>query len=275
MFHSVYETLKNHQYVPGRYHKFIIYEPKMRVIQSQDMFDKVVNHLVSKEILLPSIEKSLIDTNVASRKGKGTSYGIQKYFKYRNIMDRKYTQYYLLKCDIHHFFASIKHDILKEKLKRKIKEKESLQILETIIDSTEEGLPIGLMTLQILAIFYLNDLDHYIKEELKIKYYIRYQDDFVLIHHDKEYLKYCLSVIKQKLQELDMQLNKKTKIYKNTENINFIGIKKNYQYSKLARTRKKYKKNLKKYQNQEIDLTTVLSSKISYESRKEGYHYES
>lgn len=275
LYNRVYQTLEDRSYTPGKYNKFVIYEPKERIIQSQNMFDKVINHLVSKKILLPSIESCLIDTNVASRKNKGTDYARKKYFEYRNIMDRKYSTYYILKCDISKFFASIDHDILKEKLRRKIKEKDSLDILDKIIDSTESTIPIGLMTSQIFAIFYLNDLDHLIKEELKIKYYIRYQDDFILIHHDKEYLKYCLKVINEEVIKLKLSLNSKTRIYKNTENINFIGIRKNKKYSNFDRTRRKYKKKLEEYKKGNIDLTSVLSSKISLEVRKDGYHEKS
>ena len=89
----------------------------------------------------------------------------------------KYGKYYILKCDISKFFASIDRDRLKEKLKKKIKDKDALNIVFKIIDSDENGLSIGNMTSQILAIFYLNDMDHYIKETLKIKYYVRYQEN--------------------------------------------------------------------------------------------------
>lgn len=272
LFYQVYSVLEKRNYYPGKYHTFVIYEPKKRIIQSQNMFDKLVNHLVSEKILIPTIDSCLIDTNVASRKDKGTSYARKKYFEYRHIMDRKYSEYYILKCDIHHFFASIDHDILKEKLRQKIKDKDAITILDRIIDSTVEGLPIGAMTSQILAIFYLNELDHYIKEELKIRYYIRYQDDFILIHESQAYLQYCLEEIKQKVQNLKLQLNSKTRIYKNIENMNFIGVKKNRKYTNLSRTRRKYKKKLFEYRQGKIDLTSVLSSKISLEMRKDGYH---
>ena len=272
LYSQVYNTLESRSYLPGKYTRFVIYEPKIRIIQSQNMFDKMVNHLVSKKILLPSIEPCLIDTNVTSRKGKGTEYARKKYFEYRNIMNRKYREYYILKCDIHHFFASIDHDILKEKLRRRIKERDSLDILDKIIDSTNDGLPIGAMTSQIFAIFYLNDLDHYIKENLKIKYYIRYQDDFVLIHEDKEYLKNCLAEISKKVQKEKLELNQKTRIYKNTDKMTFIGVRVNRKYANMDRTRKKYKKKLLEYIDGKIGFCSVLSSKISLEMRKEGYH---
>ena len=94
------------------------------------------------------------------------------------------------------FTTPFKKSIEYIKLKRKIKEKKSLDVIFKIIDSDEAGLSIGNMSSQVLAIFYLNDLDHYIKEVLKIKYYVRYQDDFLLFHQSKEYLKYCFEQIK-------------------------------------------------------------------------------
>ena len=192
----IHTILKNKEYVPGPYTQFVIYEPKKRDVVSQRMFDKVVNHLVARYILLPSLESCLINTNVASRLNKGTTAGLEYYFKFRKTCEKKYGKYYILKCDVKKFFASINHDVLKEKLKRKIKDKDALKIVFDIIDNDEKGLSIGNMTSQILAIFYLNDFDHFVKEELKIKYYVRYQDDFLLLHPSKEYLKKCLEKIR-------------------------------------------------------------------------------
>lgn len=269
---KVYQDLVNKNYHFGKYHKFVIYEPKKRVIMSMDMYDKVVNHLVSEYILLPSIVPGLIDSNVASRKNKGTSYGIELYYKYRNIYDSKYGKsgYYLLKLDISKFFESINHNILKNKLRTRIKDKDALTILDTIIDSTDIGIPIGANTSQLFAIFYLDELDKYIKEDLKIKCYIRYQDDMLLIHQDKEYLKSCLDKIRIKLDNIGMRLNNKTKIYKSNENITFIGIKKNKRYSNISRTRKKYKIKLNEYERGKVSLNSLISSKKNYISRKKG-----
>ena len=103
---KIYQDLNNKNYHFGKYHKFVIYESKKRIIMAMDMYDKIVNHLVSEYILLPSIVPGLIDSNVASRKNKGTSYGVKLYYKYRNIYDSKYGKdgYYLLKLDISKFY---------------------------------------------------------------------------------------------------------------------------------------------------------------------------
>lgn len=266
--YKAYEVLLNKNYIPKEYHIFYIYEPKKRLIMAQGTFDKLINHIVYNFILLPSLEKCLIDTNCASRKGYGTRYAIDKYFKYRNICDYKYKKYYILKCDIRKFFQSIDHNILKVKLRKRIKDKDALNILDIIIDSTNEGLPIGNVSSQILAIYYLNDLDHYIKEDLKIKYYIRYMGDFILIHNDYNYLKTCLNKIKEFLKNEKLELNDKTRIYKNNENMNFIGKKRNKKYSDICKVRKKIKKRKQEYFNNEIEINKLISTLVSYEGRK-------
>ena len=183
------------------------------------MEDKLINHLVSRYILYPAIIPWLIDSNCASRPNKGTSYALKLYYKYRKKLYNKHKDnYYLVKRDIKGYFDNINIDILKNKIARRIKDKDALNIIYKILDS-DKTMSIGFMTSQILGIYYLNDLDHYIKEELKIKYYVRYQDDFILLHRSKEYLKYCLDKIKEFLNTQKLELNNKTRIYKSTNNI--------------------------------------------------------
>ena len=270
----IYNILKTKSYKPGPYNVFTIYEPKERRIVSQSMQDKVINHLVARHILYPAILPCLLDVNVASRKGLGTSEGIRLAMNFHRICKVKYKTYYILKCDISKFFASIDHDILKKKLERRIKDKEALKIVFDIIDSEENGLSIGAMTSQVLAIFYLNDMDHFIKETLKIKYLIRYQDDFLLFHPSKQYLKYCLEELKKFLEKEKLVLNKKTRIYKSTNNFIFLGRKQNGNYAKYRDVRRKIKKRIHLYQTGEIKLTGVVNSIICYQNLcKKGSNY--
>ena len=246
----IYNVLLNREYEVGPYNVFTIYEPKKRRRVSQNLHDKVINHLVSREILYPTLMPCLIKENVASIKIKGTSFGLKLVNEYHRICKIKYQNYYILKCDISKFFASIDKEILKEKLKTRIKDKEALNIVFKIIDSEETGLGIGNMTSQILAIFYLNDMDHYIKEELKIKYYIRYQDDFLLFNESKEYLKICLNKIVKFLEKESLKLNVKTRIYKNTNNFLFLGRNKKGNYGKYKEVTKKLKKKYYLYKTE-------------------------
>ena len=140
----IYDVLKNRKYEVGPYNVFTIYEPKERRIVSQGLHDKVINHLVSREILMPSIIPCLVDENIASRKNMGTKRGYELLKKYHRICKVKYGEYYILKCDISKFFASISQSRLKEKLKKKIKDKDALNIVFKIIDSDNMGLGIRL-----------------------------------------------------------------------------------------------------------------------------------
>lgn len=106
------------------------------------MQDKVINHLISRHILYPALMPCLLNFNVASRKDMGMKRGLELYIYYRNYFKQKYGTYYILKCDISKFFASINHDILKRKLERKIKDKKALDVVFKVIDSDSEGLSI-------------------------------------------------------------------------------------------------------------------------------------
>ena len=121
------------------------------------------------------------------------------------------------------------------------------------------------MTSQVLAIFYLNDLDHYIKEVLKIEYYVRYQDDFLLFHPSKSYLTYCLKQIQTFLKKENMTLNPKTRIYTNKNNFIFLGRNKKGKYAKYRDINRRLKKRIYLYKNGYINLNSLLSSLICYQ----------
>lgn len=299
---KIYNTLKNKHYNHFKYNIFIIQEPKYRIIMSELMYDKIVNHLISKYVLIPTLSRKLIEQNVATRTGKGSKEGIRYMKQYINSIKENYDNVYILKCDISKYFYNIDHEILINKLSHENFDKDILRVLINIISSTNndyindlidssisreishledmniydleakkkqlyslpryrkgKGLPIGNETSQLLAIYYLNELDHYIKEQLHIKYYVRYMDDFILIHHDKEYLKKCLNLINKKLSYLKLSLNKKTQIYNLKSGVNFLGYKFILKNKKLVillnnQTRKKIKRKLRKARKNNINF---------------------
>jgi len=263
---SILESLRRKNYKHSHYNVFLVHEPKYRIIMSEIMSDKVVNHLLSKYVLAPGIYPHLIPQNVATREGKGTKEGIRYVKMYINKLKLNYEKVYVLKCDIKKYFYSIDHELILEKVKRFIDDPEIYQVMKNIIDSTDEkyvneniekvvkreidrvsklnildkdlkieelkriprypkgkGLPIGNMTSQLLAIYFLNDLDHYIKERLHCKYYVRYMDDFIIFDHDKERLKEIKKEIEEKLKEFKLELNKKTNIYDLNHGFGFLG----------------------------------------------------
>lgn len=238
------------------------------------MQDKVINHLVARFILYPAILPCLLDVNVASRKDLGTKEGLRLYMEFHRVCKVKYNKYYILKCDVSKFFASIDHDILKDKLKRRIKDYDALKIIFDIIDNEKNGLSIGAMTSQVLAIFYLNDMDHFIKEVLKIKYYVRYQDDFLLFHPSKKYLKYCLEEISKFLDKEKLILNRKTRIYNSNNNFIFLGRTRYGHYAKHRDVKRKLRKRLFLYKQHRITLQSYISSVICYKnSCKKGSNF--
>lgn len=265
----IYNILESKQYTPGKYNVFTIYEPKERRIVSQNMQDKIINHLVARHILYPAILPCLLNVNVASRKNMGTEKGLYYFKNFYRKCKIQYGTFYILKCDISKFFASIDHNILKEKLRKKIKDKDSLKIVFDIIEIETQGLSIGAMTSQVLAIFYLNDIDHFIKETLKIKYYVRYQDDFLLFHPSKQYLKKCLKEIEEFLSKEKLKLNKKTRIYKNTNNFIFLGRNRKCKYAKYRDVNRKLKKKLYLYKTGQLSLMSFLSSTLCYKNLKQ------
>ena len=283
-------------YKCGKYNIFLIREPKYRVIMSQNIFDKVINHIVARKFLYV-LDKVLIDSNVATRKDKGTSLGVKYIKKYLNKLNE---EIYALKFDISKYFYNIDHEILINLLKNKIKDKRVINILIKIINSTDEeyvnkciiklkeqeilkikcsnlndreklkridevdripiyekgkGLPIGNMTSQILAIFYLNNLDHFIKEKLKAKYYVRYIDDGVLLSGDKKYLRYCLDEINNFVLNYGLKLNNKTKIINvSKEGLDFLGFRFYKGYIKIrSKNIKKFKRKIKLYKKRIIN----------------------
>ena len=309
---DVLERLKNKSYVFDKYKIFLITEPKYRLIMSEKVEDKIVNHLISKYILLPAIEKSLVDGNVATRYKKGSGYAYELLLKYINRLRYYKKDIYVLKIDISKYFYNIDHEICMRELERKIKDKRALDIIKDVLDTTNQpyvnreikylknkeinrvkklnisnkekllkveeisriplyyygkGLPIGNMTSQILAIFYLNNIDHYIKEELKFKNYIRYMDDLVILDVDKERLKDAYIKIREKLAEYKLVTNKKSNIYKLSNGFSFLGYKFQLVNKKLmirynvstSRRIARRLKNLKKY-----DYSMYLKSKGSY-----------
>ena len=212
-FAYILELINSGNYDGGRYNIFLIYEPKIRLIMSENICDKIINHYIARFILEVKLTKYLSNCNVATRKKMGLDYGI-KLLKKNIEKNKKYGDFYFLKIDISKYFYSIDHNILKNLLIDKLTNEE-YKLVSSVIDSTNKeyinnkistlgvdirysygkGLPIGNMTSQFLAIFYLYKLHHYIINNLHINSLVVYMDDYLLIHPDRNYLKYCLDKI--------------------------------------------------------------------------------
>lgn len=175
--------LKTKIYRPGVFRVFYVYEPKKRLVQAPAFVDKVVQHAIVDNLLYDRITRSFILDNYASQKNKGLHFGLDRLKGFfTDYWNKHHTaEGWVLKCDVRHFFASINHDKLKEKLKKLDLEPVVYDLLCIYIDCSD-GLPLGYQTSQLFALLFLDDFDHFVKEQLHIQYYGRYMDDFLGFH---------------------------------------------------------------------------------------------
>lgn len=227
------QQLYDGTYKIDNYTIFTVYEPKLREIISTRIKDRVFQRSLCDNYLYDAITKSFIYDNCACLVGKGTDFAMDRLSTH---MQRFYRQHklngYVLKCDIKNYFGSTRHDVAKSTIAKRIDNKWAYDHVAAIIDSFNKGdnpnigMGLGSQITQLTQLAVLDDLDHLIKEKLKIKYYIRYMDDFILIHENLEYLKYCRTEIEKHINNIGLYLSeKKTKIFPITQGINFLGFK--------------------------------------------------
>lgn len=220
------QELEIKTYEISPYHEFTVYEPKERLIKACSFKDKIVQHSICDNVLLPNLKTEFIQTNYAGQIGKGTHYGLDCLKAQMYLAYCKYGyNCWIIKADIKKYFYRINHDILKDIVKYHVDDNNVYWLCEKFIDSTEEkGLPLGNQISQVFALLYLSGLDHFITGELGVKYYGRYMDDFYLIVDKKEYAKYCLDAIYKFVETLDLELNGKTQIIPFKNGIRFCGF---------------------------------------------------
>lgn len=272
------KQLKEMNYRMGEYNVFRITEPKERIIKSTAFKDKVVQRSLCDNVLEPTFERSLIYDNYACRRGKGTHAALKRTEEFYRVAYRKHGQdVWVLKCDVEKYFDSIDHEIVKRLMRKFFNDDRLLWLLDMIIDSTDgKGVPIGNQSSQWFSVLLLNGMDHYIKEKLRIKWYVRYMDDFVLIHHDKEYLRQCKKEIELILDDLELKLNYKSHIFPMRHGVDFLGfhtyITKTGKLIKKVRhdSNKRVKRKLKKfkvlYKNGERTQQQIKQAYSSWEN---------
>lgn len=232
----------------GRYRYFTIYDPKLRKICAATFEERIIHHAIIN-ICHPYFERHLIYDTYATRLGKGSYAAIDRA---RSAM-RHYS--YVAKLDVKSYFDSISHDILKQKLQRIFKDKRLQALLARIIDSYESisgfGIPIGNLTSQYFANFYLSYLDHYAKEELKVPAYIRYMDDILLFGMTPSQVREYVRKI-QTFVEKELLLRLKQPVFCSTySGISFLGYSL-YPHKILLNRRSKirFKRKMFEYANQ-------------------------
>ena len=260
------EKLQTKTYKHGGYSVFYVTEPKLRKIEKSRYIDRIVHRWLVDNFLEPAFVPKFVTTSYACLKGRGmhkACLDVQKAMKHCKII---WNEYYILKMDVAKYFDNINKEILFNIIKRKIKDKDLLWLIHEILyaQKREKGLEIGNYTSQMFANIYLNEIDQYIKHQLKVKWYFRYLDDSVILVKTKQQAKEILEKIKTFLiDNLQLNLNKKTQIFKNKQGVNFCGYKINEYRLKI---RDKGKRKLKK--KDKVLKKKIKQSKITSKEAK-------
>lgn len=270
------ETL---EYRHSTYDHFYITDPKRRYISKASAKDRLVHQIVYA-VLNPIFDRTFIFHSLSSRLGKGTHVGIVLLRKMiRKVSVNGKQPCYALKMDIKRFFDTKNHNILKNLIRKKIKDDKALKIIDIIINSFRThkksaepyGTPLGNVTSQLFANIYLHELDDFIKQELKERYYLRYCDDFIILSHDEQHLKSLIAPIREFLAtQLKLELHpKKLSIRKLRQGIDFVGYVL-FQKHTLVRTKtkqrmlKRLEKTYRQFSKGKIDLAELDSKVQSY-----------
>lgn len=265
---KVREDIINLAYEPSKYHYFKVYEPKERQIMALPFYDRVVQHAINN-VLEPIFDKRFISQSYACRKGKGmhAASDTLKEWLYEWNKYHPDQPLYAIKADIHHYFQSIDHAVLKTEIRKVIKDAGVLALLDRIIDHNGNmpdgvGIPVGNLTSQLFANIYLDALDQFIKHELGVEAYIRYMDDFVILSPDKEQLRNWLARIEQFLrEELKLEFNPKTTILAAKNGIDFVGYKHRATHRKVRKDSiKRIKRTIKKCESGKITKEQLQKS---------------
>lgn len=269
---QLHDDLSTGRYKPGPYREFTVYERKPRVICAAPFRDRIVHHALCN-VIEPIFDKTFIHDSYACRTGKGTHAAADRYEEF----GRK--NRYVLKLDIKQYFPSIDHSLLYEEIHRKIADQETLRLIRMILATrgdfgllwpSGQGIPIGNLTSQFFANVYLSRFDHWLKEEMGCKYYIRYVDDMVILSDNKHWLHNLISPISEKLASLRLTIHpQKCTVFPVTEGCDFMGY---WIWSNHRRLRpdngRRFTGRLRimadRYRTGEIQLDQVSSSVASW-----------
>ena len=265
-------NLQNHliwkSYTQGEHRHFTVTEPKKRQISALPFRDRVAQHAINN-ILEPIFDKRFYYHSYACRAGKGTHKASAQLKNWIRNLTFEGKPLFALKADIRNYFASVDHARLKILLRRVIKDVDTLWLCDQIIDNGGEagrGIPVGNLTSQLFANIYLDALDKFIKEDLRVKYYIRYMDDFVILSHDKRELQRNLEEIRGFLfSALALEFNPKTCILNTKNGVDFCGYRHFFSYKKVRkRSVRAMQRKVRAFHNGKISKEDFIKSVKSW-----------
>ncbi len=245
---NLVERISKCSYKVGNYRRFTIYEPKKREIKALPYIDRVVHQWYVHEFIKKYIVPKFIKDTFACIDGRGTHAAVDTLQKYMRIAEREFDDYYILKMDIKKYFYNIDHGILYKIMRKYIGDKKLLSFTKLLIENSDDnlGIPIGNFTSQFFTNIYLSELDRHVKQDLKVKYYVRYMDDFVLLVKDKMSAKIIYNDIERFINiKLKLSLNSKSRYYPSNFGADFCGYR-IWNTHKLIRnkSRKKIKRKI-------------------------------
>lgn len=272
---QLYQELKTKIYQHSYYTPFYVQDPKLRRIHKSCVRDRVLHQTVFRS-LYSIFDKGFIFDSYSCRFNKGNHRAVNRLRKFTRKVSKNNTKNcYILKCDIRKFFDSVDQEILLNLFKKKIKDNNTLWLIEKIIKSfkkeNRKGLPLGNVTSQLFANIYLNELDQFIKHKLKAKYYLRYCDDFVVLNNNKQYLEKLIIQISNFLREsLKVFLHLgKIEIKKFKQGIDFLGYVV-LPHHRVLRTKTK-RRMFKKIRIKKQELENKLITKESFDQSLQSY----
>jgi retron-type reverse transcriptase len=283
---SIQKELKEKTYRPGPYHRFRIFEPKERIISAAPYRDRVVHHALVN-IIEPIFERGMIYDSYANRRGKGTHKAVERFTEF----SRKRS--YVLKMDIVRYFPNMDHEILMTVIEKKIKDKDIIWLIRVILDSGREpeghgslfyfpgddlftplerkkGLPIGNLTSQLFANIYLDGFDHFVKEDLQCRQYIRHMDDMVVFDNRKDRLRHVRVTLIEALERLRLTFHmNKAQYWPVSQGTDWLGYRvyPTHRYlrkSNIKRFQQRFKRLAEEYRKDIVDIQKVKSSVMSW-----------
>lgn len=273
---QLHKELKDESYMPEPLKTFILRDPKTRKISKSAFRDRIVHHAVFQAVEL-IFDKTFIYDCCANRKGKGNLFALKRFYKFskevsingklKGLLTENQVKGYCLKADIKHYFFEVNHNVLIKILRRKIKDEKTIHLINKILKNyldKEKGMPLGNLTSQFFANVYLNELDQFVKHKLRAKYYVRYVDDFVILHNSKEQLETWKTEIDKFLKkELKIELHpEKSRVISLSRGVDFVGFR-NFYYFRLLK-----KRNVRKMV---FKIKLYEEGILSYEKLLESY----
>jgi len=284
---KLHRELREGDYEPGAYNNFYVYEQKKRLISGAPFRDRVVHHALLN-VIEPLFERTFIFDSYACRVGKGQHRAVDMYTEFA----RKNS--YVLRCDVQRFYPSVDHEILENILAKRIKDCQVMDLIRKLLSRGKEilkneyiiswfpgddlftplerprGLPIGNLTSQFFANVYLNEFDHFMKEQLSCRYYLRYMDDFAVFSNSKSELRQIKKEVEKFLCSLRLSLDpKKTLLFPVGVGLDFLGYRvflthRLVRKSTVYRFSKRMKCTVKKYKKGQVSLEKMKASLVSW-----------